>query len=247
MTASAQQLNGKVVVITGAGRGIGAATARLLAGRGARLALGARSADELRAVADSIGGDVALLPTDVTRPEDVQALVDLAAARFGRVDVFVANAGLAVNAPLATGELADWNQMIDVNLRGVLHGIAAALPLFQRQGSGRFVTVASTSALKWVPGQGVYAATKAGVRALCEVLRQEMAPQGLRATMIHPGFTDTSFIASTRDPEELAALTARRDEMAMPHEAIAEAVAYAIAQPDAVDAGEITVRPTVQP
>lgn len=247
MTTSGQQLTGKVVVITGAGRGIGAATARLLAGRGARLALGARSADELRAVADSIGGDVALLRTDVTRPGDVQALVDVAAERFGRVDVFVANAGLAVNAPLATGELADWNQMIDVNLRGVLHGIAAALPLFQRQGSGHFVTVASTSLLKWVPGQGVYAATKAGVRALCEVLRQEMAPQGLRATMVHPGFTDTGFIASTRDPRELAALTARRDEMAMPPEAIAEAVAYAIAQPDAVDVGEITVRPTVQP
>ena len=117
----------------------------------------------------------------------------------------------------------------------------------RRQGSGHFVTVASTSALKWVPGQGVYAATKAGVRALCEVLRQEMAAQGVRATMIHPGFTDTGFIGSTRDPEELAALTARRDEMAMPPEAIAEAVAYAIGQPGAVDVGEITVRPTVQP
>jgi len=247
MSTPAQQLNGKVVAVTGAGRGIGAATARLLAGRGARLALGARSAPELRAVADSIGGDVALLPTDVTRPGDVQALVDLAAERFGRLDVFVANAGVAVNAPLASGELDDWNQMIDVNLRGVLHGIAAALPLFRRQGSGHFVTVASTSALKWVPGQGVYAATKAGVRALCEVLRQEMAPEGLRATMVHPGFADTGFIASTRDPEELAALTARRDEIAMPPEAIAEAVAYAIAQPGAVDVGEITVRPTVQP
>jgi len=134
MTTSEQRLNGKVVVVTGAGRGIGAATARLLAERAARLALGARSAPELRAVADSIGGDAAVLPTDVTRPGDVQALVDLAVERFGRVDVFVANAGVAVNAPLATGELDDWNQMIDVNLRGVLHGIAAALPLFQRQG-----------------------------------------------------------------------------------------------------------------
>jgi NADP-dependent 3-hydroxy acid dehydrogenase YdfG len=247
MVTSAGQLNGKVVIVTGAGRGIGAATARLLAERGARLVLGARSADELKAVASSIDGDVVIRPTDVTRPDDVQSLVDLGAERFGRLDVFVANAGIAITAPLATGEMDDWNRMIDVNLRGVLHGIAAALPLFQRQGSGHFVTVASTSALKWVPGQGVYAATKAGVRALCEILRQELAPQGLRATMVYPGFTNTDFIASIRDPDELAAAIARRDEIAMPPNAIAEAVAFAIAQPGAVDVGEIVVRPTIQP
>jgi NADP-dependent 3-hydroxy acid dehydrogenase YdfG len=247
MVTSAGHLNGKVVLITGAGRGIGAATARLLAEWGARLVLGARSAQELKAVADSIDGDVVTRPTDVTRPDDVQSLVDLGAERFGRLDVFVANAGIAINAPLATGDLDDWNRMIDVNLRGVLHGIAAALPLFQRQGSGHFVTVASTSAVRWVPGQGVYAASKAGVRALCEILRQEIAPQGLRATMVYPGFTNTDFIASTRDPDELAALTTRRDEIAMPPSAIAEAIAFAIAQPEAVDVGEIVVRPTVQP
>jgi len=247
MVTSAGQLNGKVVIVTGAGRGIGAATARLLAERGARLVLGARSEHELKAVADSIDGDVAIHPTDVTRPDEVQSLVDLGIERFGRLDVFVANAGIAINAPLASGDIADWNTMIDVNLRGVLHGIAAAIPLFQRQGSGHFVTVASTSSLKWLPDQGVYAATKAGVRALCEILRQELAPQGLRATMVYPGFTNTDFIASTRDPDVLAAAIARRDAIAMSPNAIAEAIAFAIAQPEAVDVGEIVVRPTVQP
>jgi len=137
--------------------------------------------------------------------------------------------------------------MIDVNLRGVLHGIAAALPAFRSQGSGQFVTVASTAAYKWVPGQAVYAATKSAVRALCDVMRQELAPEGLRSTLVSPGFTDTDFIFSTRDPDQLAPLTARRDAIAMPPQAVAETIAFAIAQPDSVDVGEVIVRPTVQP
>jgi len=247
MSEGKRQLDGQVVVVTGASRGIGASTARLLAERGANLVLGARSAAELLALSESIGGEVAYRPADVTRPEDVQALVNLAVNRFGRLDVFIANAGVAVNAPLAAGDFDDWNRMIDVNLRGVLHSVAAAVPVFRQQGSGHFVTVTSTAAQKWVPGQGVYAATKAAVRALCEVLRQELAPEHVRATMICPGFTDTDFIGSTRDPQELAALTARRNEMAMPPQAVAEAVFYALSQPETVDVGEIIVRPTVQP
>lgn len=241
---------GKVVAITGAGRGIGAATARLLAARGAMVVLGSRGEQELARVADTItadGGQVAHQRTDVTRPEDLRALVDLAAQRFGRLDVLASIAGVAINAHLGSGELDDWNRMIDVNLRGVLHGIAAALPVFRAQGSGHFITVASTSAYKWVPGQAVYAATKSAVRALCEVLRQELAPEGLRCTLVSPGFTNTGFISSTRDPDELAALTARRDATAIPPEAVAETIAFAIAQPDSVDIGEIIVRPTVQP
>jgi NADP-dependent 3-hydroxy acid dehydrogenase YdfG len=241
---------GKVVAITGAGRGIGAATARLLAGRGARVVLGSRAEPELAATADAItarGGQVAYRATDVTRPEDLRALVTLAEQRFGRLDVLASIAGVAINAPLGSGELADWNQMIDVNLRGVLHGIDAALPAFRSRGAGQFVTVASTSAHKWVPGQGVYAATKSAVRALCEVLRQELAPEGIRCTLVTPGFTATEFIAGTRDPDELAALTARRDAMAMAPEAVAETIAFAIAQPGPVDIGEIVVRPTAQP
>ena len=241
---------GKVVAITGAGRGIGAATARLLAARGASVVLGSRGGDELAATADAVaadGGQVAYQPTDVTKLQDLRGLVDLAVQRFGRLDVFASIAGLAINAPLSSGEVDDWNQMIDVNLRGVLHGIAAALPVFRSQQSGHFVTVASTSAFKWVPGQAVYAASKAAVRALCEVMRQELAPEGLRCTLVSPGFTNTDFISSTRDPDELASLTARRDAMAMAPGAVAGTIAFAIAQPDSVDIGELTVRPTVQP
>jgi NADP-dependent 3-hydroxy acid dehydrogenase YdfG len=244
------QVAGKVVAITGAGRGIGAATARLLAGRGARVVLGSRSEKELTATADAIagsGGEVAYQCIDVTQPGDLGALVDLAAHRFGRLDVLASVAGVSVNAPLNSGELDDWNRMIDVNLRGVLHGIAAVLPVFRTQGSGHFITVASTAAYKWVPGQAVYAATKSAVRALCEVMRQELAPDGLRCTLISPGFTDTDFISSTRDPAELASLTARRDAMAMPPQAVAETIAFAIAQPGSVDIGEVIVRPTIQP
>lgn len=124
---------------------------------------------------------------------------------------------------------------------------AAALPVFRTQGSGHFITVGSTAAYKWVPGQAVYAATKSAVRALCEVMRQELAPEGLRCTFVSPGFTDTSFISSTRDPGELASLTARRDAMAMPPQAVAETIAFAITQPDSIDIGEVIVRPTVQP
>lgn len=250
MPAQTPQASGKVVAITGAGRGIGAATARVLAAAGARVVLGSRGERELAATARAIvasGGQAAYRQVDVTRPEDLRALVDLARQRFGRLDVLASIAGVAINAPLESGQLADWEQMIDVNLRGVLHGIAAALPVFRAQGSGHFVTVASTSAYKWVPGQAVYAATKSAVRALCEVMRQELAPAGLRCTLVSPGFTDTDFISSTRDPGELAALTARRDAIAMSPDAVAETIAFAIAQPESVDIGEVLVRPTIQP
>jgi NADP-dependent 3-hydroxy acid dehydrogenase YdfG len=172
--------------------------------------------------------------------------VDLAVKRFGRLDVLASIAGVAFSGPLISGELNDWNTMIDVNLRGVLHGIAAALPIFRSQGSGQFITVGSTSSYRWVPGQAVYSATKSAVRALSEVLRQELAPEGLRCTLVSPGFTNTEFISSTRDPAELASLTIRRDAMAMPPRAVAETIAFAIGQPGSVDIGEVIVRPTVQ-
>jgi NADP-dependent 3-hydroxy acid dehydrogenase YdfG len=151
----------------------------------------------------------------------------------------VANAGVATVGPLADGTLADWNQMIDVNLRGMLHGIAAALPVFTAQRSGHFVTVTSTAAAKWVPGQGVYAASKAGVRALCEVLRQEVGPE-IRVTMVCPGATDTEFTTDLELRERMAAI-------AMAPDAVAEAIAYALAQPENVNVGEIVVRSAAQP
>lgn len=183
----------------------------------------------------------------MTSASSVQALVDSALGRFGRLDIAVANAGVAVNAPLESGALEDWDRMIDVNLRGVLHTVSAVLPVFHRQSAGHFVTIGSTSGAKWVPGQGVYAATKAAARAVTDVLRQELASTGIRVTHVSPGFTATGFVESTRDPHERAALEARRDAIAMPPEAVAAAVLYALTQPDGVDVGELTIRPTIQP
>jgi NADP-dependent 3-hydroxy acid dehydrogenase YdfG len=236
------ELEGQVIAITGASAGIGAATARLLAARGAHVVLGARREDTLtRIVADikADGGRATACVVDVTRPEDLRQLIALSAEQFGRLDALVANAGVATVAPLTEGRLTDWNQMIDVNLCGVLHGIAAALPVFSAQGSGHFITVTSTAAAKWVPGQGVYAASKAGARALCDVLRQEVGPE-IRATMVCPGATDTEF---TTDPE----LRERMSAIAMAPAAVAEAIAYALAQPRDVNVGEIVVRSAAQP
>ncbi|MEH0109777.1 SDR family oxidoreductase [Tersicoccus sp. MR15.9] len=242
MNTSGQEIDGLVVAITGASSGMGAVTARRLAARGARVVIGARREDALARIVAEIedgGGHAVACPVDVTRPEDSVRLVDRAVQEFGRLDVLIANAGVATVAPLRDGVLDDWNAMIDVNLRGVLHGITAALPVFTVQGSGDFVTVTSTAAAKWVPGQGVYAATKAGVRALCEVLRQEVGPQ-IRATMICPGATDTEF---TTDPD----LRARMSAIAMAPDAVADAIVYALSQPASVDVGEIVVRSAAQP
>jgi len=236
------EIKNEVIAITGASAGIGAATAGLLAARGARVVLGARREDALARIVAEIeadGGHATSCPTDVTRPEDLRRLVALAVEQFGRLDALVANAGVADVAPLVEGKLADWDTMIDVNLRGVLYGIKAALPVFTAQGSGHFVTVTSTAAAKWVPCQGVYAATKAGTRALCEVLRQEVGPE-IRATMVCPGATDTEF---TADPE----LRERMATIAMAPEAVAEAIAYALTQPAGVNVGEIVVRSAAQP
>lgn len=159
------KIEDQVIAITGASAGIGTATARLLTAQGARVVVGARREDALARIVAQIeadGGRAAACVVDVTRPEDLRQFIALAVEQFGRLDALVANAGVATVAPLADGTLADWNRMLDVNLRGVLHGIAAALPVFSAQGSGHFVTVTSTAAAKWVPGQGAYAASKAG-------------------------------------------------------------------------------------
>jgi NADP-dependent 3-hydroxy acid dehydrogenase YdfG len=235
------KIEDQVIAVTGASAGIGAATARLLAAKGARVVLAARRQDTLERIVAEIqasGGHVGSLAVDVTRPEDLRQLVALAVDRFGRLDALVSNAGVATVAPLADGSLADWDRMIDVNLRGVLHGIAAALPVFAEQRSGHFVTVTSTAAAKWVPGQGVYAASKAGVRALCEVLRQETGPE-IRATMVCPGATATEFATDPQTREQIAAI-------AMAPDSVAEAIAYALEQPKSVNVGEIVVRSAAQ-
>jgi NADP-dependent 3-hydroxy acid dehydrogenase YdfG len=238
----------KVIAITGASSGIGEATALLLAGRGAALVLGARRQDRLEALAariEATGGRVAFARTDVTRREDIAALVELACARFGRLDVLVNNAGIGPISPLDELRVEEWDEMIDVNVKGMLYGIAAALPVFRRQGSGHFVNVASTAGHKTVAGQAVYSATKFAVRAISEGLRQE-AGDKLRVTVISPGFVYTEFVQAVADPDARAQLLQARDRIAIPPDAIARAIAYAVEQPPEVDVGEIIVRPTAQ-
>ena len=238
----------KVVVITGASSGIGEATALLLAERGAKVVLGARRSDRLEALAARIadaGGEAAYARTDVRRRHDLSDLVKLACERYGKLDVLVNNAGIGPISLLDDLRVEDWEEMIDVNLKGVLYGIAAALPVFRKQGFGHFVNTASTAAYRIVPNMSVYAGTKFAVRAISEGLRQE-AGDKLRVTIISPGFTRTNFAESVTNPELKAQLAESRDKFAIPPDAIARAIAFAIEQPADVDVNEVVVRPTAQ-
>src|SRR6266566_4161122 len=238
----------KVVVITGASSGIGEATAVMLAERGAKVVLGARGLDRLEALARRVaaaGGEAAYARTDVRRREDLTSLVNLAWVRYGQLDVLVNNAGIMPVSPLDDLRVEDWEDMIDINIKGVLYGIAAALPVFRKQGFGHFVNTASTAGHKTVPNQSVYSGTKFAVRAISEGLRQE-AGDKLRVTIISPGFVRTNFAAAVTSPEVKAQLETSRDKFAMPPDAIARAVAFAIEQPADVDVNEIIVRPTAQ-
>ena len=234
----------KVVVITGASSGIGEAAARHLASSGAKVVLGARRADRIASLAQELGG--AARATDVTHREDLAALVSLAVERFGKLDVLVSNAGIARIGPLDAMAIDDWLAMVDVNLNGFLYGIAAALPVFRRQGFGHFVTTISTSGLKIVPNQAIYAGTKNAVRTIHEGLRQEAGPK-LRVTGISPGYVRTELAtASIKDAGARAEVEAQMAKMAIAPEAIARAIAFAIDQPEDVDVGDIVVRPTAQ-
>ncbi len=235
----------KVVIITGASSGIGEATALLLAERGAKIVLGARRKERLATLAKRLGGDVAYAATDVTKREDVMGLVKLAVDRFGKLDVFVGNAGIARLGLLDEIAVDDWLAMIDVNLNGFLHGVAAALPLFRKQGFGHFVTVLSTSGLRVVPQQSVYAATKNAVRTIHEGLRQEAGPH-LRVTGISPGYVRTELADYIEDPAARAKIVESMSTLAIGPDAIARAIAFAIEQPADVDVGDIVVRPTAQ-
>jgi NADP-dependent 3-hydroxy acid dehydrogenase YdfG len=238
---------GKVVAITGASSGIGEATALLLAERGAKVVLGARRPERLEALAARIeraGGQAAWIRTDVTRREDLSGLVELARARFGKLDVLVSNAGIGLISPLDDLRVEDWDQMIDVNLKGVLYGIAAALPVFREQGFGHFINTVSTAGLRVVPLQSVYAATKNAVRTLSEGLRQE-AGDSLRVTVVSPGMTRTEF-TEPMSTEMKAQIDDAMVKIAMSPDAIARAIDFAIEQPDNIDVGDIVVRPTAQ-
>lgn len=239
----------KVVAITGASSGIGAATARRLAARGAAVVLGARRTDRLDALADQIradGGRAGTVTVDVTRAEDVQRLVESAVAEYGRLDVLISNAGIGPISPMTARRRADWDAMIDVNLRGVLHGIDAALPVFEKQGRGHFVTIVSTAGLKIVPTMAVYAATKNAVRTLLEGLRQESTDGTLKTTAISPGYVRTEFGESITDPGIRAEIGAGMAALALEPDAIARAVEFVVDQPWEVEIGELSIRPTAQ-
>jgi NADP-dependent 3-hydroxy acid dehydrogenase YdfG len=241
-------IEGRVIVITGASNGIGKAVALLLAARGAKVVLGAREESGLKSLSEEInesGGESAWLAIDVARREDVVALVSLATRRYGKLDVIHSNAGVMPVGPLDELAVDDWEQMVDVNIKGVLWGIAAALPVFRRQRFGHFIHTASTAARKTVTTQAVYSGTKAAVLAISEGLRQEVAGQ-LRVTVITPGMTDTGVVGHVKSPEARARMEEARTKIAMPPAAVARAVAFAIDQPDEVDVGEIILRSTAQ-
>jgi NADP-dependent 3-hydroxy acid dehydrogenase YdfG len=241
--------NSKVVAITGAGTGIGAATAELLAGEGHSVVLGARRRGRLDEVVERItarGGHALGVVTDVTSYADMQHFVDSAVREYGRLDVLVNNAGISRIGAVGDGDVAGWDAMIDVNFRGVLHGIAAALPVFRQQDAGHFVTTLSTSGLKIVPTQGVYAATKNAVRTLLEAFRQENTDGVVRTTAISPGMVATELADSIDDRELRGQIRDSMAEFGIPADAVARAISFAISQPPEVEIGDITIRPTVQ-
>ena len=243
------RITGKVVAITGASSGIGEATARVLGERGAKVVLGARRVAALDAIAAELrdrGGQAIVCATDVTRRDDLERLVGTAVAEFGRLDVLVSNAGISKIGPMADLDVEGWSAMIDVNLKGVLHGIAAALPVFRRQGNGHFVTTVSTAGLGVVHNMAVYAATKNAVRTLLEGLRQESTDGVIRTTAVSPGFVNTELDSSIDNATVREEIRRNMDAFGMPPEAVAEAIAFAVDQPSGVEIGEITVRPTVQ-
>ncbi|APG23967.1 SDR family oxidoreductase [Syntrophotalea acetylenica] len=242
-------IKGKVVVITGASSGLGEATARLLSAQGASVVLGARRFERLQTLAEELnqgGGKVLAIPTDVTELDQVKRLVDTTVQTYGRIDVIINNAGLMPLSLLERLKIDDWNQMIDVNIKGVLNGIAAALPYMQEQKSGQVINVSSVAGHKVRPGNVVYAATKHAVRVLSEGLRQEVKPYNIRTTIISPGAVATELPDSVTESDVADNIRNFYEAYAIPADSFARAVAFAMSQPDNVDINEILYRPTAQ-
>lgn len=245
----ADNISGKVVVITGASSGLGEATARHLASKGAHVVLGARREDRLADIANDINaqgnGKAIYLKTDVTVNEEVKALVDKAVEEFGKMDVIVNNAGLMAIAPLSETKVDEWDRMIDINIKGVLYGIAAALPVFVKQNSGHFINISSVAGVKvFSPGGVVYSGTKFAVSAISEGLRNEIGGS-IRTTSIEPGAVDSELKHGTTHKES-SEVVGQFYQIAIPSESVARSIAYAIEQPADVDINEIVLRPTVQ-
>ena len=240
-------LNGKVVVITGASSGIGETTARLLAGLGAHVVIGARRVERLEALASDIqadGGSVVVQRLDVTELEQMQAIIEAAQSHFGRVDAVINNAGVMPLSSLEALKIEEWNRMIDVNIRGVLHGIAAGLPVMKKQGFGHFINIASIGAYEVSPTAAVYCATKYAVRAITDGLRQETAGQGIRVTLVSPGVTESELAESITDNEAKEIMKEYR-RTTLPATAIARAIVYALEQPEYVDVSELVIKPAI--
>ncbi|BDH60495.1 oxidoreductase [Lysinibacillus sp. PLM2] len=240
-------LNGKVVIITGASSGIGETTARLLASLGAHVVIGARRMERLEALASDIqgdGGSVVIQQLDVTELEQMQAIIEIAQSRFGKVDAIINNAGVMPLSPLEALKIEEWNRMIDVNIRGVLHGIATGLPVMKKQGFGHFINIASIGAYEVSPTAAVYCATKYAVRAITDGLRQETVGQGIRVTLVSPGVTESELAESITDNSAREIMKEYR-RTALPTTAIANAIVYALEQPDYVDVSELIIKPSM--
>jgi len=242
-----ENIEGKIVVITGASSGLGKAVARHLVGHGAKLVLGARRLDKLQAIARDLGLPTeAAVQTDTTDRAQVTRLVEAAVTAHGRIDVLINNAGIMPQSLLARGKVDEWDSMIDVNIKGVLYGIAAALPHMMERKSGHIINVSSVAGHKVRPGSTVYAATKAAVRMLSEGLRQEVKPYGIRTTIISPGAVATELPDSITDEEVARNVRKFYEDYAIPADSFARVVAFAMSQPDGVDINEILYRPTSQ-
>jgi NADP-dependent 3-hydroxy acid dehydrogenase YdfG len=247
--SDSDKIRGKVVVITGASSGLGEAAARHLSAHGASVALGARRVERLHALADELigqGAQALAVATDVVRYDEVKRLVDRAVQTFGRVDVMINNAGLMPQSLLERLKIDEWDRMIDVNIKGVLYGIAAVLPYMQAQRSGHIINVSSVAGHKVRPGGTVYSATKHAVRVISEGLRQEVKPYNIRTTVISPGAVDTELPNTITDPVVAESMRKFYDDVAIPAESFAHAVAFAIGQPANIDINEILYRPTRQ-
>ena len=240
-------IEGKVVVITGGSSGLGAETARHLVQAGAKVVLGARRLDRLEALAKTLGlGSEAIVRTDVTDLAQVQALVARAVQTHGRVDVMLNNAGVMPLSPLEMLRVEEWNQTIDVNVKGVLHGIAAVLPHMMAQRGGQIINVSSVAGHLVSAGGVVYSASKFAVRAIAEGLRKEVKAYNIRSTILSPGAVDTELPASTKAEGMAQATQAFYEQNAIPASSFARCVLFAIGQPEDVDINEILFRPTRQ-
>jgi len=240
-----ENIKGKVIVITGASSGMGAATARKLGSMGAKLVLGARRTDRLEALIKEIGDNAVFEKTDVTVKSDLEKLINKAISSFGRIDVLWNNAGIMPVSFFEEGNIEEWERMVDVNIKGVLFGIAAALPPMIAQGSGHILTTSSTAGLKIFPSTGVYSATKSAVKFLMEGLREEMAGK-IKVTTLYPGAVSTELGRDITSKKVFEMIGSMGTMPTMEAEAIADAVIYAVSQPEHIGINEITIRPLEQ-